>query len=113
MSTDPRDALLLLGCPGVPVQQALALYLLGRLRADGFELECAGNPAVLQLLRVRQVHDRCPIDRDQRLRRRGGPPVHEAMLWDVPARIEDASEAARLEPRLSNPDRRAVRRGEG
>lgn len=52
MSTDSREALLLLGCPEVPVQQALALYLLGRLRADGFEVACAGNPAVLQLLRV-------------------------------------------------------------
>ena len=52
MSTDPRGALLLLGCPEVPVQQALALHLLGRLCADGFEVTCAGNPAVLQLLRV-------------------------------------------------------------
>lgn len=52
MSPDSREALLLLGCPEVPVQQALALYLLGRLRGTGFEVTCAGNPAVLQLLRV-------------------------------------------------------------
>ncbi len=52
MSPDGREALLLLGCPEVPIQQALALYLLGRLRAAGYTTTCAGNPAVLQLLRV-------------------------------------------------------------
>ncbi len=53
MSPELREAaLLLLGCPEVPVQQALALHLLGRLRADGYAVTCAGNPAVLQLLRV-------------------------------------------------------------
>ncbi len=52
MSPDERDALLLLGCPEVPVQQALALYLLGRLKETGYTVTCAGNPAVLQLLRV-------------------------------------------------------------
>ncbi|MEN6343257.1 MAG: DUF1890 domain-containing protein [Methanospirillum sp.] len=52
MSPETRDALLLLGCPEVPVQQALALYLLGRLQIAGYTPTCAGNPAVLQLLRV-------------------------------------------------------------
>ena len=52
MSPDGREALLLLGCPEVPVQQALALHLLGRLQAAGYAVTCAGNPAVLQLLRV-------------------------------------------------------------
>ena len=52
MSPDGREALLLLGCPEVPVQQALALHLLGRLKAAGYAVTCAGNPAVLQLLRV-------------------------------------------------------------
>ncbi|HIH03154.1 MAG TPA: DUF1890 domain-containing protein [Methanoregulaceae archaeon] len=52
MSPDAREALLLLGCPEVPVQQALALYLLGRLKAADYAVTCAGNPAVLQLLRV-------------------------------------------------------------
>jgi threonyl-tRNA synthetase len=52
MSPDGREALLLLGCPEVPVQQALALYLLGRLKGSGYTVTCAGNPAVLQLLRV-------------------------------------------------------------
>ena len=52
MSPDGREALLLLGCPEVPVQQALALYLLGRLGEAGYTVTCAGNPAVLQLLRV-------------------------------------------------------------
>ena len=52
MSPDEREALLLLGCPEVPVQQALALYLLGRLKDSSYTVTCAGNPAVLQLLRV-------------------------------------------------------------
>jgi hypothetical protein len=52
MPPDGREALLLLGCPEVPVQQALALYLLGRLGSAGYATTCAGNPAVLQLLRV-------------------------------------------------------------
>ena len=52
MSPDGREALLLLGCPEVPVQQALALYLLGRLKDARYAATCAGNPAVLQLLRV-------------------------------------------------------------
>jgi threonyl-tRNA synthetase len=52
MSPEGREALLLLGCPEVPVQQALALHLLGRLKAAGYAVTCAGNPAVLQLLRV-------------------------------------------------------------
>ncbi len=52
MTAETYDALLLLGCPEVPVQQALALYLLGRLRTAGYAVTCAGNPAVLQLLRV-------------------------------------------------------------
>jgi threonyl-tRNA synthetase len=52
VSPDGREALLLLGCPEVPVQQALALHLLGRLRSAGYATTCAGNPAVLLLLRV-------------------------------------------------------------
>lgn len=52
MPPEGRDALLLLGCPEVPVQQALALYLLGKLREHEYSGTCAGNPAVLQLLRV-------------------------------------------------------------
>ena len=44
--------LLILGCPEVPVQQALALYCDHRFGSQGKELRIAGNTAVLQLLRV-------------------------------------------------------------
>ncbi|MCX6693568.1 MAG: DUF1890 domain-containing protein [Methanomicrobiales archaeon] len=44
--------LLILGCPEVPVQQALALYSAHRFGEHGRELRIAGNTAVLQLLRV-------------------------------------------------------------
>ncbi|MCP1661347.1 MAG: DUF1890 domain-containing protein [Methanocalculus sp. MSAO_Arc1] len=49
---EPKDALIVLGCPEVPVQQALALYLADRLNDDGWNLTIAGNPAVLHLLKV-------------------------------------------------------------
>ncbi len=44
--------LLVLGCPEVPVQQALALYCAHRFGEHGQDLTIAGNKAVLQLLRV-------------------------------------------------------------
>ena len=44
--------LLILGCPEVPVQQALALYCAHRFGERGQELRIAGNKAVLQLLRI-------------------------------------------------------------
>lgn len=45
-------ALVVLGCPEVPVQQALALYLLYQLREAGYTVHATGNPAVLNLLKV-------------------------------------------------------------
>jgi hypothetical protein len=56
--TDPHEksiaekALLILGCPEVPVQQALALHVSYSLMKQGFLVHAAGNPAVLNLLRV-------------------------------------------------------------
>jgi threonyl-tRNA synthetase len=50
--TGQRTALLLLGCPEVPVQMGIALYLAGRLERDGFSVTVAGNPSVIQLIRV-------------------------------------------------------------
>ena len=47
-----RTALLLLGCPEVPVQMGIALYLAGRLEKDGIRVTVAGNPSVIQLARV-------------------------------------------------------------
>ncbi|MDD1657990.1 MAG: DUF1890 domain-containing protein [Methanomicrobiales archaeon] len=48
----PKKALLLLGCPEVPVQMGIALYLCHRLRKDGWDVTVAGNPSVLHLIRV-------------------------------------------------------------
>jgi len=50
--TETTGPLLILGCPEVPVQQALALYCAHRFGEQGKELRIAGNTAVLQLLRV-------------------------------------------------------------
>lgn len=45
-------ALVVLGCPEVPVQQALALYLFHQLKEAGYAVHATGNPAVLNLLKV-------------------------------------------------------------
>jgi hypothetical protein len=45
-------ALVVLGCPEVPVQQALALHVCYQLKKQGFSVHAAGNPAVLNLLKV-------------------------------------------------------------
>jgi len=55
LSTPPAptgNALIVLGCPEVPVQQALALHCSHQLRSHGFAVHAAGNPAVLNLLKV-------------------------------------------------------------
>jgi len=45
-------ALLLLGCPETPAQQAIALYLAHQLKTHGSDLLIIGTPSVLNLLRV-------------------------------------------------------------
>jgi hypothetical protein len=50
--TVPASVLLILGCPEVPVQQALALHIAWYLRKKGTAVHAAGNPAVLNLLKV-------------------------------------------------------------
>ncbi len=50
--TENTEPLLILGCPEVPVQQALALYCGYRFNQSGQPLVVAGNAAVLTLLRV-------------------------------------------------------------
>ena len=49
---DRKKALLLLGCPEVPVQMGIALYASHRLRKEGWDVTVAGNPSVLHLIRV-------------------------------------------------------------
>lgn len=65
---DNNGPLLILGCPEVPVQQALALYCAYRYGEMGKELRIAGNTAVLQLLRVSdpgRVYARKMMDLDR------------------------------------------------
>jgi len=45
-------ALLLLGCPEVPVQTGLALYIGNALTTQGFEVICAGTPSAVSLMKV-------------------------------------------------------------
>lgn len=60
--------LLILGCPEVPVQQALALYCAHRFGEHGEDLRIAGNKAVLQLLRIsdlKRVYAKKMMDLDR------------------------------------------------
>jgi len=45
-------ALLLLGCPEIPVQTGLALYVGSTLKAQGFQVVCAGTPSAVNLMKV-------------------------------------------------------------
>jgi len=49
---DIKNAILLLGCPEVPVQMAIALYMAHNLQKRGTEVLATGNPSVLNLLKV-------------------------------------------------------------
>jgi len=43
-------ALLMMGCPELPVQTAAALYIANRLNLEGFDVTAAGNKAAISLL---------------------------------------------------------------
>jgi hypothetical protein len=47
-----KDVLLLLGCPEVPVQTGIALYLASRLKNAGMDVFVAGTDAALDLIKV-------------------------------------------------------------
>lgn len=51
-ATNPATALLVLGCPQVPVQTSIALYLINRLKKAGITPVVAGNKAANTLLVV-------------------------------------------------------------
>ena len=51
-SDPPKTALLVLGCPQVPVQTSIALYLINRLKKEGVTPVVAGNKAANTLLVV-------------------------------------------------------------
>ncbi len=48
--TTDKKALIVLGCPEVPVQNALAVYTAYQLKSSGYSFLIAGNPAVMKLL---------------------------------------------------------------
>ncbi len=50
--TNTRTALLVMGCPKVPVQTSLVLYLAGRMKKAGIRAIIAGTPSARQLIRV-------------------------------------------------------------
>lgn len=50
-----RTALLVMGCPKVPVQTSLVLYLAGRMKRSGVNTIIAGTPSARQLIRVADV----------------------------------------------------------
>ena len=47
-----KHALLVMGCPEVPVQMAVGLYIGRNLMKDGAEVVVTGNPSVLNLVRA-------------------------------------------------------------
>lgn len=47
-----RTALLVMGCPKVPVQTSLVLYLAHRMKKAGIRTIIAGTPSARQLIRV-------------------------------------------------------------
>lgn len=47
---EQKNALIVLGCPEVPVQNSLAIYTAYQLRQSGYQVLIAGNPAVMKLL---------------------------------------------------------------
>jgi hypothetical protein len=47
-----RSVLLMMGCPEVPVQMSIVLYLSNKLTKEGFDVTVAGTDAALKLLKV-------------------------------------------------------------
>lgn len=47
-----RKVLLMMGCPEVPVQTSIVLYLLNKLSKEGFDVTAAGTDAALKLLKI-------------------------------------------------------------
>jgi len=50
--TEGKKALLVMGCPEVPVQMSMAIYLAQRLRKSGYDVTVAGTDAAVKLLKV-------------------------------------------------------------
>jgi hypothetical protein len=52
MIEEKGKALLVMGCPEVPVQTGIVLYLTNKLQKAGFQVTVAGTDAALKLVRV-------------------------------------------------------------
>jgi hypothetical protein len=50
--TEGKKALLVMGCPEVPVQMSIVLYLSHRLSLAGYDVTVAGTDAAIKLLKV-------------------------------------------------------------
>ena len=50
--TQGKKALLVMGCPEVPVQMSIAIYLAQKLRKAGYDVTVAGTDAAVKLLKV-------------------------------------------------------------
>jgi hypothetical protein len=50
--TDAKTALVMLGCPQVPIQTSAAIYLVNELKKKGLETTVAGTKAALSLIKV-------------------------------------------------------------
>lgn len=51
VASEKFEALLLLGCPEVPLQTSLALYLTSRLKRAGIDVTVAGTGSALKLMK--------------------------------------------------------------
>jgi hypothetical protein len=50
--TEGKKALLVMGCPEVPVQMSISIYLAQKLRKAGYDVTVAGTDAAVKLLKV-------------------------------------------------------------
>ena len=50
--TQGKKALLVMGCPEVPVQMSIVLYLSNKLSKTGYDVTAAGTDAAVKLLKV-------------------------------------------------------------
>lgn len=50
--SDAKSTLLMMGCPEVPVQMSIVLYLSNKLSKEGYDVIVAGTDAALKLLKV-------------------------------------------------------------
>jgi hypothetical protein len=50
--SDAKSTLLMMGCPEVPVQMSIVLYLSNKLSKAGYDVTVAGTDAALKLLKV-------------------------------------------------------------